>query len=448
MRKNQILIADKDYRFTNAITAFLEDCGYQLNTVYDKNRALVAITENSYQVIIADYELTEGAGFFTKVKNKNPDTKVLFTSAHPSVDNAVLVMKAGAVDFLIKPIELSHIGLCINKLFCKDNNTAKSHKKNEIITRNKKVIELLSLAKQVADSTASVFISGESGTGKELFARFIHENSKRRNKPFVAVNCAALPDTLLESELFGYEKGAFTGAHTRKPGKFELANGGTLLLDETTEMQIHLQAKLLRVLQEKEVDSIGSAKPKKVDIRVIATSNRDVKQAVAEGTLRKDLYYRLNIIPINIPPLRDRVEDIGFLANYFIKKYSDLDGINVKSLTPSALSLLESHKFDGNIRELENIIHRAVLLSKEEKISENDLLMESAENILEPDTLEEKELSENFSNCSLKDIEKKCIIQTLDKTGNNRTQAAKILGISVRTLRNKLNEYKEKANIK
>ena len=286
MHKNQILIVDKDYRDANTITAFLEDCGYKIDTVYDKNSGIAAITENSYQVIIADYEVTEGMEFFTKVKNKNPETSILFTSQQSSVDNAVLVMKAGAADFLIKPIELSHIGLCVNKLFYQDNNTALSHpikKKVEIITRNKKVKELLKLTQQIADSTASVFISGESGTGKELFARFIHENSKRRNKPFVAINCAALPDTLLESELFGYEKGAFTGAHIRKPGKFELADEGTLLLDEITEMQIHLQAKLLRVLQEKEVDSIGSAKSKKIDVRIIATSNRDVPQAVAEG---------------------------------------------------------------------------------------------------------------------------------------------------------------------
>ena len=451
MHKNQILIVDKDYRDANTITAFLEDCGYQIDTVYDKNSGIAAITENNYQIIIADYEVTEGMEFFTKVKNKNPETSILFTSQQSSVDNAVLVMKAGAADFLIKPIELSHIGLCVNKLFYQDNNTALSHpikKKVEIITRNKKVKELLELTQQIADSTASVFISGESGTGKELFARFIHENSKRRNKPFVAVNCAALPDTLLESELFGYEKGAFTGAHIRKPGKFELADEGTLLLDETTEMQIHLQAKLLRVLQEKEVDSIGSAKSKKIDVRIIATSNRDVPQAVAEGKLRKDLYYRLNTIPVNIPPLRERIEDIEFLSNYFIEKYSRQDNRNVKKLTPSALNILESHKFDGNIRELENIIHRAVLLSKEEKISENDLLIENVENNFEFNTMREKKLSEDFLNCSLKDIEKKCIMHTLDKTSNNRTQAAKILGISVRTLRNKLNEYKEKNSIK
>ena len=259
----------------------------------------------------------------------------------------------------------------------------------------------------------------------------------------MAVNCAALPETLLESELFGHEKGSFTGAISQKPGKFELADKGTILLDEITEMQLHLQSKLLRIIQEHEVDRVGGLKPVKIDVRIIATSNRNISQAIKEGKFREDLYFRLNTIPLTIPPLRNRPEDIEPLALFLINKYNRVDGRNVKTLTKPALDILKNLRFNGNVRELENIIQRAVLLSDGQTIQEKDLFLENQEpagsNL--PGKTEEAAVKVMVE--PLKEIEKKMIFQTLDQTKGNRTHAAKILGISVRTLRNKLNEYRE-----
>ena len=333
------------------------------------------------------------------------------------------------------------------KLF--DNNkketlcTAEA-RSTDIVTNNQSVLNMLDVAKRVADSTASVFIQGESGTGKELLARYIHENSSRSKKAFIAVNCAALPETLLESELFGHEKGAFTGAVSKKPGKFELADGGTILLDEVTEMQFHLQSKLLRIIQEREIDRVGGTHPVKVDIRIICTSNRNIISLIEKGEFREDLYYRLNTIPLTIPPLRKRQDDIALLSHYFIKKYNEIDGRNVKTLTEGALKTLENQYFKGNVRELENIIQRAILFSDGAEITENDLLLDN--NLTGPaigSSSNQPEAGDEFVPGPLKEIEKKMIFQTLDKTEGNRTHAAKILGISVRTLRSKLNEYKE-----
>jgi two-component system response regulator FlrC len=304
--------------------------------------------------------------------------------------------------------------------------------------------KLLKLAARVADSSASVLIQGESGTGKELLARFLHEKSTRRDQPFIAINCAALPENLLESELFGHEKGAFTGALAKKAGKFELADKGTLFLDEITEMQFHLQSKLLRVLQEKVVDRVGGTQPVDVDVRVIATTNRDAKAAVETQAFREDLFYRLNTIPLIIPPLRERRRDIEPLCDFFIKKYCRIDARSVKGLTDQALSVLINHTFPGNVRELENVIHRAVLLAETDMITPADLLMDDAADIplADDDSGAEFAGAEDFSAGSLKEMEQKMIFKTLDQTEGNRTHAAKILGISVRTLRNKLNEYK------
>jgi two-component system response regulator FlrC len=310
--------------------------------------------------------------------------------------------------------------------------------------------KLIALVDQIADSTASVLINGESGTGKEVFARYIHEKSSRRKKAFVAVNCAALPESLLESELFGYEKGAFTGAATRKPGKFEIASGGTILLDEITEMQPHLQSKLLRVIQEREVDRIGGISPVPVDVRIIATTNRDIRAAVDSGSFRDDLYYRLSTIPLNIPSLKKRPGDIPLLAEYFISKYSIIDSRNVKGLTSAALSRICSHDFPGNVRELENMMHRAVLLARSELIAPADLMMEDDEDEITREVPLNGDqqavninLPEDFLSAPLRDVERHMIFHTLEKTQGNRTHAAKLLGISVRTLRNKLNEYRE-----
>jgi two-component system response regulator FlrC len=296
---------------------------------------------------------------------------------------------------------------------------------------------ILQMAKEVADSRASIFIMGESGTGKELFARYIHHCSARKDKPFVAINCAALPETLLESELFGHEKGAFTGAISRKKGKFEIADQGTLLLDEISEMNYQLQSKLLRVLQEREIDRIGGTGPVPVNVRFIATTNRNIEDQIDEGKFREDLYYRLNVIPLHLPPLRERTDDIPLLAEYFIEKYCKIDNRSVKSLTDRAIASLMQMSWKGNVREFENMIERAILMCRKDSIDEETLF------IIGKNRPAENSGSPFMPAVTIKEMEKNVIFQTLDQTNGNRTHAAEILGISVRTLRNKLNEYRK-----
>ena len=294
---------------------------------------------------------------------------------------------------------------------------------------------------RVADSSASVLITGESGTGKELIARYVHGRSHRARGPFVAVNCAALPENLMESELFGHEKGAFTGAMGRKAGKFELAEGGTLLLDEITEMPVSLQAKLLRAIQEKEVDRLGGSAPVSVNVRVVATTNRALKKAIEAREFREDLYFRLNVIPVKLPPLRERREDIEALARHFMARFSAQDGRSVKNLTPGAVERLKNYPFAGNVRELENLMHRAVLLADGEVIGADALWFEE-EDMPQAPLAPRPDISHDFKGAPLREVERIVIFDCLAQTKGNRTHAAKILGISVRTLRNKLSEYR------
>ncbi|MFZ5568762.1 MAG: sigma-54-dependent transcriptional regulator [Thermodesulfobacteriota bacterium] len=449
MDKSTILLIEADHRERNRLSELLEDWGYPVATASDGMEADRKLKNGACRLIIADVEASnmDGATILEQNAARGEPARVVFTARHASVEGAVELMKAGATDFLLKPIETTHLRLLVEKVFQSAAGSTPSSAaagQVNIITNDPAVRKLLDLARRVAGSQAAVFIQGESGTGKELFARYIHFHSGRRDNPFVAVNCAALPESLLESELFGHEKGAFTGAISRKPGKFELAEGGTLLLDEVTEMQFHLQSKLLRILQEKEIDRVGGIRPIKIDVRVIATSNRDIKEAVRKGEFREDLYYRLNTIPIRIPSLGEREEDIPLLTRHFIERYNEIDGRNVKSLTEQAWRRLMNHSFQGNVRELENIVRRAILLTESETIGEADLFMDE-----ETDDRRgfpaEKEigLPESLLSVPLKEVEKKMIFHMLDKTKGNRTHAAKMLGISVRTLRNKLNEYRE-----
>ena len=319
---------------------------------------------------------------------------------------------------------------------------AATRENHALIYGDKKTEAVLKLAKQVAPSEANILLTGQSGTGKEVFSRFIHDNSKRANKKFVAVNCAAIPETLLESELFGYEKGAFTGAVARRIGKFEEASGGTLLLDEISETDVKIQAKLLRAIQEKEIDRIGGKAPIKVDTRIIATSNRNLDECVKNGTFRQDLYYRLNVVNINIPPLKDRPDDIIVLAKHFAKKYSELNDIPLKEMTPAAEQKLLNYLWPGNVRELENTVHRAVLLSTGDKIDEDAILLDDIDAVINPAAGTEMSGAE-FVGSTVASMERNLIIDTLKHTMGNRTTAANILGISIRTLRNKLKQYQD-----
>ena len=347
---------------------------------------------------------------------------------------AVKAIKAGAKEYIPLPPDPELIGAVL---------AAATRENHALIYGDKKTEAVLKMAKQVAPSEANILLTGESGTGKEIFSRFIHDNSKRANKKFVAVNCAAIPETLLESELFGYEKGAFTGAVARRIGKFEEASDGTLLLDEISEMDIKIQSKLLRAIQEKEIDRIGGKAPIKVNTRIIATSNRNLSEAVKNGTFRQDLYYRLNVVNINIPPLRERVDDIVVLAKHFVKKYSELNDISLKPLSKEAEDKLKNYLWPGNVRELENTIHRAVLLSTGEEIDADAIILNDEDAIInKPETGEEMSGGE-FVGRTVANMERTLIIDTLKHTMGNRTTAANILGISIRTLRNKLKQYEE-----
>lgn len=346
---------------------------------------------------------------------------------------AIKAIKAGAKEYIPLPPDPEMIGAVL---------AAATRENHALIYGDKKTEAVLKLAKQVAPSEANILLTGQSGTGKEVFSRFIHDNSKRANKKFVAVNCAAIPETLLESELFGYEKGAFTGAVARRIGKFEEASGGTLLLDEISETDVKIQAKLLRAIQEKEIDRIGGKAPIKVDTRIIATSNRNLDECVKNGTFRQDLYYRLNVVNINIPPLKDRPDDIIVLAKHFAKKYSELNDIPLKEMTPAAEQKLLNYLWPGNVRELENTVHRAVLLSTGDKIDEDAILLDDIDAVINPAAGTEMSGAE-FVGSTVACMERNLIIDTLKHTMGNRTTAANILGISIRTLRNKLKQYQD-----
>ncbi len=375
----------------------------------------------SVELVMIDVKL-DVHKFISSLEAERINVLVVAAGVSNDPSLAVKAIKAGAKEYIPLPPDPELIGAVL---------AAATRENHALIYGDKKTEEVLKLAKRVAPSEANILLTGKSGTGKEVFSRFIHDNSKRANKKFVAVNCAAIPEALLESELFGYEKGAFTGAVARRIGKFEEASSGTLLLDEISEMDVGIQAKLLRAIQEKEIDRIGSKTPVKVDTRIIATSNRNLEEEVKKGTFRQDLYYRLNVISINIPELKDRVEDIVVLAKHFCKKYSELNGIGLKPLSLDAEKKLKNYLWPGNVRELENTIHRAVLMASGEEISADNIMLSDEGSVVKnkPQTT------------TLAGMEKNLIIDTLKHTMGDKNTAADILGISIRTLRNKLKQY-------
>ena len=351
-------------------------------------------------------------------------------------------IRAGAKEFIPLPPDADLIAAVL---------AAVSDDNRPLVARDPAMQAVLSLADQVAASDASILITGESGVGKEVMARYVHQKSRRSQRPFISVNCAAIPENLLESELFGHEKGAFTGALARRIGKFEEADGGTLLLDEISEMDGRLQAKLLRAVQEREIDREGGSRPVKIDIRILATSNRDLAAAVRDGTFREDLLYRLNVVNLRLPPLRERPGDVAALAEYFVKKYAIANGVPVRPLSISARQRLAVHRWPGNVRELENAMHRAVLLSTGPEIEEFAIRLPDGQPMSgAPDaqtarvaSMAAEAVQRNFVGQTVAEVEQQLIIDTLSHCFGNRTHAANILGISIRTLRNKLKEYSE-----
>jgi DNA-binding NtrC family response regulator len=434
------------------LTQSLERVGFPVESASDGLQALDKFRSTKYSMVITNEQIPgiEGGDILGSVKKISPQIPVIVIAANGTVHNAVEAMHAGASDYLLKPFSVETLEKTVKKAIRLSNGykQSKYNQKSpadqpigkEIITRNRKFQDLLSRARSVAPSTATVLIQGESGTGKELLAAYIHHHSRNPQAPYVAVNCAALPDTLAESELFGHEKGSFTGAIGRKIGKFELAKQGSVVLDEISEMPLPLQAKLLRGLQEKEVDRIGGTRPIPIDARVIAISNVDLKTAVVEGKFRQDLYYRINVIPLTLPPLRERKEDIELLARHFLRKYCLANRKTITGIDDIAMKILRNYSWKGNIRELENTIERAVLISVGGIILPEHLLLDLSEH--EPESPATFSVNAGYT---VREMEKELIFRTLEDVNDNRTHAAELLGISIRTLRNKLREYKQEA---
>jgi two-component system, response regulator FlrC len=409
------------------------DRGAQVTQADDINGGLETLRAgNGADLVMVDVNLDVGS-LIGSLNDERIIVPVVACGIGNDTQAAVRAIKAGAKEFIPLPPDTDLIAAVLSAV------TEESH---AIIYQDPAMIELLRLADQVAPSNASILVTGESGTGKELIARHLHNKSPRAKARFVAVNCAAIPENLLESELFGYEKGAFTGAVSRRIGKFEEANGGTLLLDEITEMDPRLQAKLLRAIQEREIDRVGGSKPIEVDVRIVATSNRDMAEAVAKGTFREDLYFRLNVVNLLLPPLRDRPKDIECLAIHFIEKYAEANAVEALPLASATKDLLHTHGWSGNVRELENTMHRAVLLASGSEIGpEAVMLSGSAATGAQNGASEAK--GGDMVGRTVAAVERDLIIDTLQHCLGNRTHAANILGISIRTLRNKLKLYNE-----
>lgn len=440
MENPKILVVEDDPHMRTALQAILRKAGYRVEAVADARDALEKIRGDTFGLILTDLKMPHGSGMevLREARTVSPATPVMLITGHGTVEVAVEAMKEGAVDFIQKPFSLEELVEAVER--CANTSMELRSAGHEavdtgIVTQDPRVFHVIRTARTVASSKLPVLIQGESGTGKELLARYIHAISPRTGQSFVAINCAAIPENLLESELFGHEKGAFTGANSRKIGKFELADRGTLLLDEIGEMNLVLQAKLLRVLQEWQVDRIGAKAPVPVDVRVIATTNADLAKRVKEGGFREDLYFRLNVIPLTLPPLRERPGDIPLLAQHFLEGSAQAHGKAVYGFTSAAMRSLELHGWEGNVRELKNVVERAVLLVEGALVDEKDLWLDKC--ILGRGCHPEKSVSG-----SVKEVERGLILSTLEREGWNRTRAAKSLGISVRTLRNKLNDYR------
>jgi two-component system response regulator FlrC len=447
MKKRKILVVDDDASMRQAISESLEICGYSVGAAENGEHALYLFKKNRFDLVITDMRMPgmTGMALLRNIKALSAQTPVILITAYGTVSAAVEAMKAGAAEFIMKPFSLDDLERAVSHVLAAGGNRPEPESEPEsvgldIITGDPRFKAILDMLKNVAKSKSSVLIRGESGSGKELIARYIHRHSNRRTGPFIAVNCAAIPHTLLESEMFGFEKGAFTGAAQRKPGRFELASGGTLLLDEVSEMEIPLQAKLLRVIQESEVDCLGGRKPIPVDVRIVAAANINIEEAVKNKTFRGDLYYRLNVIPVNIPSLRERKGDIPLLAEHFLKKFSMQNGRKKTSLSQNALAALMAHSFPGNVRELENIIERATLLTEKGMVQAETLGIDVTPDAPDGTDLPALPAHARAGDITLRDAERFLILATLEKTGGNKTRAAKILGVSVRTLWNKLNE--------
>jgi len=440
-KKPRILVVDDEAAMRESLKDWLMEDGYEVGLAAGGEEAIAMAREKGFEVVLLDLKMPGMNGLETlkKLKEVRPDAEILMMTAYAAVDTAVQAMKKGAFDYLVKPFDPDEVEMQIKKIVAHKElvlenillrkKLEETYQFDEIIGKSDVMQEVFDLISRVAPTDSTVLVTGESGTGKELIARAIHGNSNRCYMPFIAVSCGALPDSLLESELFGYEKGAFTGAEHTKKGRFEMAHKGTLFLDEIGDISLKTQVDLLRVLQQKEVQRLGGEDVIEVDVRIIAATNRDLNRAIRENRFREDLYYRLNVIAIKVPPLRERKEDIPLLADAFVRKYCLEMNKEETGIGDSALKLLMDYDWPGNVRELENIIERALVIGQAEEISADDLPFSRKE--LGPETFPK----------SLKMMEKMHIQRILEATGWNITQAARDLGIDRQTLYNKIEKY-------
>ncbi|MEN6615594.1 MAG: sigma-54 dependent transcriptional regulator [Syntrophorhabdus sp.] len=439
-----ILIVEDEESQRSLLAGLLRKEGYTVGEAADGASAYALFQKEIFEIVLLDYRLpdTDGLSLLKKIKELNPATEVVMVTAFGSIENAVGTLKAGASEYLTKPIDLDDLLFKLRKIeektyLIRENMVLREtlrdrFKSEEFVYQSEKMHEVSSLVVRIAKTDSTCIISGESGVGKEVIVNMIHALSERKDFPLVKVNCAAIPETLLESELFGYEKGAFTGAYQRKPGKFELANKGTIFLDEIGDIPLILQSKLLRAIQEREIERLGGSHPLKIDVRIIAATNRNLDDEVQKGAFREVLYYRLNVVNIIIPPLRERKEDIPLLVDFFLKKYNTKHKKNVKGVSREARDMLVKYDYPGNVRELENILERAIFLTRGEYITREDLphLGEST-----------AAASDSGIRGTVESIEKSMIIEALVNSDWIQTKAAATLGLSERMLRYKIKKY-------
>jgi DNA-binding NtrC family response regulator len=446
--KQSILVVEDEAKLRRLVELHLADEGFQVQSASDAETALQLLNKESFDLLLSDFKLPgmNGLEFLQAAKRVDAQMPVVIMTAYGSVESAVDAMKAGASDYVLKPFSLAELVLIIRKELdshkLREENRSlrealgRRYEYANIVAQSEKMQAVLALVERVAPSNVTVLIGGESGVGKDLIARAIHEHSQRASGPFIKINSTAIPETLLESELFGYEKGAFSGATTSKPGKFELADRGTLFLDEIGDVPASIQVKLLRVLQEREFERLGGTKTHKVDVRLIAATNRDLRAALEEKTFREDLYYRLNVVAIDIPPLRDHKEDIPALAKFFLEKFARESNAPPKSITPDAMKLLMDFRWPGNVRELENVIQRAVTLGTGDKLEVADIQLDTrvqrGNSSGNPFVLPE--------GMTLDQWEQETIREALKRANGNKSQAARMLGLSRNALRYRLSQ--------
>ena len=445
-----VLVVDDDRLVNEFLVETLRRAGYDCTAAHSGEEALARLNERDFDIVVTDLKMPgmDGLALLAQVKKASPQTIVIMMTAYGTIDTAVKAIKNGAYDFLLKPVSpetVEHIIRRVAEVIAlrRENELMRkdlADKFHNIVGKSKVMKEVFDLIQGIADARSTVLITGASGTGKELVARAIHYSSCRADKPFVKLNCAALPENLVESELFGYEKGAFTDAKKTTRGRFELADGGTLLLDEISEMPLNLQSKLLRVIQEREFERVVSSQTIQVDVRLVATSNRNLREYIAAGRFREDLYYRLNVIPIHLAPLEERKEDVPLLVEHFIAKYNRENSRTVKGVDAQAMRLLMHYHWPGNVRELENYIERAVVTGNKEILTEDEFPAELALGRA-ADSLAALRVP-----MKLEEGNKYLILKTLEKFNGNKTRAAEALGISARTIRNKLAEYGEEVS--